>query len=86
MNIDINRPVILTHFMLGNMGSVGPKLRAKSDSSSLITTIVAERLTLSWSVSFNLSLILLDYQHTLLGELLSPLFRECSAMDYLSQR
>jgi hypothetical protein len=32
MKIDVNRLVILTYFMLGNMGSVGSKLRAKSDS------------------------------------------------------
>ena len=42
--------------------------------------IVAERLMPSWLGSFNPSLNLLDYHPTLLGELLSPLFRECSAV------
>ena len=31
-----------------------------------------------WLCSFKISLNLLDYHHTLLGELPSPLFRECS--------
>ena len=35
----------------------------------------------SWLGSFSLSHNLFDYHHTLLGELPSPLFRECSAVD-----
>ena len=47
--------------------------------------IVAERLMPLWLGSFNLSLNLLDYHHMLLGELPSPLFRECSAVVQESQ-
>ena len=46
---------------------------------------VAERLMPLWLGSFSLSLNPLDYHHTLLGELPSPLFRECSAVDRESQ-
>ena len=47
--------------------------------------IVAEQLMPSWLDSFNPSHNLLDYHHTLLGELRSPLFRECSVVVQESQ-
>ena len=47
----------------------------------MTTIIVAEQLMPLWLHSFNLSLNLLDYHHTLLGELPSPLFREYSTVD-----
>ena len=43
--------------------------------------IVVGQLMPLWLGSFNLLRNLLDYHHTLPGELPSPLFRECSAVD-----